>query len=453
MYKMAASRCFMSSFRVSRVLFLNFTLPFVAISAAHAAPVTLQNPSFEDTSGQFAYNEYTFGTPSGWTLYDPDNVVGDPDVYVGTLFPNGSDFFNTTAPDGDRVLLLFNSAQRGAGEYGFEQLTGEVLMTNTRYELSVDIGDIDSGTDVAGVVYNLEGFPGYRLQLLAGGQLVAEDHNTQAASLIEGEFSRVTLSVDIGASHALEGDAISLRLTSLNTIPENDVALGSPALEVDFDNVTLDATPLPEDVGIVNPSFEDPTGLTPYFEFGFGVPQGWSDYAENNVTMYSGVYQGHMLAAGNNFITNGATDGDYVAIAFNDVQKGGGAYGYQQLLGEALQLNTRYTLSVDVANPATGQSGSGQTMNLDEFPGYRIQLLAGDSVLGQDDNSMAIGEGGMLTTSVSVDIGATHPEEGAPLTIRLINLNQIPAGYTAETAPDLVVDFDNVRLQRQFLGQ
>ena len=40
------------------------------------------------------------------------------------------------------------------------------------------------------VFFDLSGFPGYAVQLLAGGVVVAEDHNTLAGSIPEGEFRR-----------------------------------------------------------------------------------------------------------------------------------------------------------------------------------------------------------------------------------------------------------------------
>ena len=44
--------------------------------AASAAPLTVVNAGFEDTSGQTVFNEFTFGTPAGWTSYDPNGFPG-----------------------------------------------------------------------------------------------------------------------------------------------------------------------------------------------------------------------------------------------------------------------------------------------------------------------------------------------------------------------------------------
>jgi hypothetical protein len=142
----------------------------------------------------------------------------------------------------------------------------------------------------------------------------------------------------------------------------------------------------------------------------------------------------------------GATDGIRVAIAFNFEPTGdGGEYGLQQTLVATLEANTNYTLSVDIGNIATGIAQSGQTFFLDGFPGYRVELLAGGTVIAMDDNSLAgsIPEGEFRTSEITFNPGSTHAQLGQPLGIRLINLNQsagVPAGN------DLEVDFDNVRL-------
>ncbi len=215
-------------------------------SASQAAPLTIVNSGFEDTSGQAVFNEFTFGTPNGWAIHDPNNIVSDPDVFTGTLLPNGTDFFNTTAPEGSRVAILFNSAQRDAGEYGYVQVLGDTLQANTRYTLSVEVGNIASGVATNNASFNLNGFPGYRVDLLAvtldgggavtGSTVIAQDLNTLVVP--EGEFLTSTLAVDVGALNTNLGERIAIRLVNLNVTPGDP---GPPDLEVDFDNVRLDA--------------------------------------------------------------------------------------------------------------------------------------------------------------------------------------------------------------------
>lgn len=135
----------------------------------------------------------------------------------------------------------------------------------------------------------------------------------------------------------------------------------------------------------------------------------------------------------------GGRGGDYIAGG------GGGPYGLQQTLGATLRANTIYTLKVDVGNIASGNDGGGTAYNLNGFPGYRVELLAGGTVLKQDDNALAatLAEGTFAVSIVTFTTGAATAELNQPLGTRLVNLNVVDAGAPAA---DLEVDFDNVRL-------
>lgn len=67
-------------------------------------------------------------------------------------------------------------------------------------------------------------------------------------------------------------------------------------------------------------------------------------------------------------------------------------------------------------------------------------------VIGTPDSSLVIPEGEFSIATVSATVDETHPYLGNNLGIRLVNLNEIPAGYTQQTSPDLEVDFDAVTL-------
>lgn len=211
-------------------------------AAVQSAPLAIVNAGFEDTSGQSTFNEFTFGTPVGWGIHDPNGLIHDPDIFPGTLQPNGVEFFNSAAPEGSRVGILFNRGQRDAGEYGFFQTLGDTLQANTRYELNVEVGNIGSGTAVSGEFFDLSGFPGYRIDLLAGNSVIAQDLNSLL--IPEAEFLTATLKVDIGAFHANLGEALGIRLVNLNVTPGGGDPENPPDLEVDFDDVRLDATAL-----------------------------------------------------------------------------------------------------------------------------------------------------------------------------------------------------------------
>ena len=219
---------------------------------AQAAQISIVNHSFEDTSGMQVFNEFTFGSLPGWSLYDPNNVTGNDGYFPGTLQPNGVDFFNDFAPDGDRVAILFNRANTsGQGEYGFEQTLGDTLQANRSYTLQVEVGNITSGFAVNNEFFNLDGFPGYRVDLLAGGQVIASDNNTLAGSIPEGEFATSTINFVTGDNPLLLNQQLGIRLVSLNVADNSTANTSAADIEIDFDNVRLDSQAVPEPATIL----------------------------------------------------------------------------------------------------------------------------------------------------------------------------------------------------------
>ncbi len=232
------------------------TLLSLAAGTVAAAPVAIVNPGFEDVSGETLQNEFTFGPLNGWDLYDPDGVTAGGaggTYFIGTLMPqpdpgNPGSFINFPggALEGSRVGIAFNFAGsdvgNGGGEYGFEQTLGATLQAHTRYRLEVGIGNIASGESLASGFFDLRGFPGYRVVLLAGTTVLALDDNTLAGTIPEGEFGTSVVTYTTGASHAALGQALAIRLVNLNVL---DPAFPTADLEVDFDHVSLDATAVP----------------------------------------------------------------------------------------------------------------------------------------------------------------------------------------------------------------
>jgi hypothetical protein len=248
---------------VERTLLIRIALLAIApVLCAHtvaiASPLTVINPGFEDISSESPFNEFTFGPLTGWDLYDP-NVITNGGAggtfFVGTLTPTVIDnapdyeFFPDGAPEGQRVGITFNFFGSGnTGEYGMQQTLTDTLQANTTYTLQVEIGNIASGVDVANNDYNLNGFPGYRVDLMAGGVVLASDNNSLAGLIAEGTFTTSTVQFSTGASHDQLGQALRIRLVNLNVI---DLDFPDADLEVDFDNVRLSAVPIPEPSSLV----------------------------------------------------------------------------------------------------------------------------------------------------------------------------------------------------------
>jgi hypothetical protein len=103
--------------------------------------------------------------------------------------------------------------------------------------------------------------------------------------------------------------------------------------------------------------------------------------------------------------------------------------GLGQILTSQLQDGANYTLTVKVAN----------TLFTTSFPGYRVQLLAGNTVLAEDDNSRSIAEDAVVTSTVNYtfNAGAHAALVGQPLQIRLLSMG---------LAASQEVAFDDVRL-------
>lgn len=249
--------------QVPWLLTLLIALPLcTGISFTWAAPISITNAGFEDISGESPLNEFTFGPLNGWDLYDPDTITGGgegPTYFVGTLTPFEPDpignpgvfaNFPDGAAEGERVAISFNfEGSGGGGEYGLFQTLADALQANTAYNLQVEIGNIASATAMSGEFFDLDGFPGYRVDLLAGGVVIAQDNNSLSGSIDEGEYGTSTVALATGATHPQLGQSLGIRLVNLNQI---DPAFTDSDLEVDFDDVRLDAIQVPDPSGDFN---------------------------------------------------------------------------------------------------------------------------------------------------------------------------------------------------------
>ncbi|MEO2036580.1 MAG: hypothetical protein ABGZ35_31275 [Planctomycetaceae bacterium] len=228
-------------------LFSSLLVAHLCAAPTMAAIIPIVNPGFEDIAGETPTNEFTFGPLNGWDLYDPGNITDGGDgatFFIGTLTPTAPDFFTAGAPEGQRVGIAFNfSGSGGTGEYGMQQTLSDTLQPDTRYSLDVEIGNIASGTSQDGTFFDISGFPGYRVDLLAGGVVLAQDNNSLAGTIGEGDFAPTNVFFTTGNTHAQLGQPLEIRLVNLNMVDP-----GSPTadLEVDFDNIQLGAAAVPE---------------------------------------------------------------------------------------------------------------------------------------------------------------------------------------------------------------
>ena len=205
---------------------------------AFATDIPIVNPSFE--SNPTGPGTFRLLVPTGWSVVDPGGIINGGSNSVGVANPSGTTFY-PFVPDGNQVALIYLSQQIGTTPVALRQITGATLQPFTRYRLRVEVGNIASGFGPPNnYFYNLNGFPGYRVELLAGGVVIAQDSNSLGATLPEGGWATSTVTFKVGKSHPRLGQALEVRLWNLNQIhtPAN------PGIEANFDLVRLESVDL-----------------------------------------------------------------------------------------------------------------------------------------------------------------------------------------------------------------
>lgn len=198
-----------------------------ASSRGHSAIIAVTNPGFESpvlAAGTFN----TTVLPTGWSAYGYVDVFAGRDL--GVLNPETTVLYAEPVPEGSNVGVVF-LLTGGPTESGLQQTLTETLQVGMTYTLSVQVGNIapDGGP------FNFAGFPGYRVDLMAGDLVIAFDNNTLLPG--EGRFLQSTVTAAIGASHPAAGQPLGIRLVSLD---------GPTGIEVNFDDVRLEAVAVPE---------------------------------------------------------------------------------------------------------------------------------------------------------------------------------------------------------------
>ncbi len=177
-----------------------------AVDQSHAAVITVANPGFEDpvlADGGFDGS----GVPDWTTSPSPGRGTFNPTT---TAYPS-------EAPEGDNIAFV-------ASDNGqISQALTDTVSGDTTYTLEVEVGnraDID--------------MRGYQVQLLAGGNLLAQDDNSLAPAA--GSFATATVSYTSAPSGDPNlGQPLEVRLIGL---------AGSG--QVNFDHVRLSSDPVPE---------------------------------------------------------------------------------------------------------------------------------------------------------------------------------------------------------------
>ena len=201
--------------KTNRFAALFATVPLLAGPAAQAASVTILEPSFEGAAVTYVdWGFFSYGPlPSPWV------VDGDFGAQTNT---DTNDFYTVGPPQGD-IFVYAN------GEGYISQTLTTVLFPDTVYTLTVGVG---YRKDMPGA-----GFPGYGIELWAGGSMLASDYDvghdgTGAATPAADEWK----------------DAV-VTYTSLPSVEPGqylEIRLIGYGIQTNYDHVRLDASPIPE---------------------------------------------------------------------------------------------------------------------------------------------------------------------------------------------------------------
>lgn len=212
---------------------LSSSVPSPDLTGATATPISIANPSFESPATP-ADSFNVSGPPLGWSTY---GAINNNNRSVGVLNPNTTQLYLDAVPDGSNVGVVFlmddpnNQSVFSNSAAGLQQTLTETLAASSEYRLTVAVGNLNQ---VAAVnhPFAFAGFPGYRVELLAGGEVLASDESLTPG---EGRFATSSVVFSTGMSHPQLGAPLGIRLINRNS------AVG---IEVNFDDVRLTRRPL-----------------------------------------------------------------------------------------------------------------------------------------------------------------------------------------------------------------
>ncbi|MGB6220363.1 hypothetical protein [Haloferula sp.] len=402
-------------------------LLFLPATGDHAEgqPVSVANSGFEQPA--LADGVFVTSQP-GWTggYYDPlqpgvwiDQALSASDT--GVWNPDAVDGFTAGAFAGENTGYALSTRNE---DVGLAQVMNETLAPNTRYELRVRVGNsFYNESDLTAAA---------RLELLAGGILLAAKSRSSPSA---GAWAEHQLVYHSGSSPGQLGEAMEIRLIATAFSD----GLGRSGYEVDFDEVSLEATPSPDprtDLPIGNGSFEEPPLVDDDSE---SVQPAWTEGRYLPEDPDTWVVEPRIGATGtwnpdsfDGYPSGLVPDGNNAGYALTRPQYDA---GIEQVLSSVLEPSTEYALKVRVGYPRTNPLPGA---------GFRIELRPGSELLVQSTGE-APAPGGWEEKEVRFVSVPAHTALGEPLAIRLVAVDH-PDTRSYE------VDFDDVRLTKQPAG-
>ena len=186
------------------------TIPISVGNAGFEIPV-LTDGTEEPNPPSWTDGYYDLANPTEWVVDEALAGVYNPDASMG---------YGGVAPEGENVAYTTASSSR---DRGLSQVLSATLAANTRYELSVQVGNpylFNGSTATAN----------YRVELLAGGVLLASDTGPSPAD--DTTWKTATVVYDSGEEPAQLGELLEIRLIAVNY---------TDGKGVDFDDVQLTA--------------------------------------------------------------------------------------------------------------------------------------------------------------------------------------------------------------------
>ena len=187
-----------------------------------AASINILNHSFEGPEAplnRFGAFSIGNGNINSWVASSKTGVLNpsksDANVTSDSIVFDS--YYDEPVPDGVQV------AWGNEGGTIFQRLSA-TLQSNTKYTLGVYVGQ-----------RNRSGFVGYNIELLAGNTVIASNNSITPAP---GTFSLVNVHYTSSDNDPLIGQSLGIRLSSFG-------------IQTNFDNVTLEATAVPEPLTIL----------------------------------------------------------------------------------------------------------------------------------------------------------------------------------------------------------
>eukprot|EP01083_Nonionella_stella_P140600 431438_1 len=233
--------CFIFTLENS-VNMVSFLFLYMIIYRVTSVPITIRNAGFEDDTMQngdpIPDNTFIYCTPRHWSLYTTSLPTHQLYDHIGVVNPRNSEYFVNGTPD--PILEVWIWLHSDDGEAGTYQELNDTVTADTRYTLSVLVGNAASATassqsDTPNLYNDLSGFPGFRIDLFACDSVLGSINDSQIESIPdEGYWANVTLVVNVSSDNTHIGQKLAIRL--VNTMQQ------SSDNSVDFDAVHLDAT-------------------------------------------------------------------------------------------------------------------------------------------------------------------------------------------------------------------